>query len=212
VQAGYDERELRRSLWPLCIRTERSLYPPSRARVIVRAIPRRIVRARAAARCSRGKTARPGSSSPRRTRFTHPTGLEYAALAVDADGVCGRRDDGRFGFTCLQLRLALASDDPEQARRLAHQLRRTALSRHRSPGRNCDRGAPAPHARIADPVEELRHTRPVRAAWRRALVKPWGTSSRYRQPVLCRVESPTEAQSWHDRLDRQSARCGSSLK
>jgi organic hydroperoxide reductase OsmC/OhrA len=46
-------------------------------------------------------------------------GLEYTRLAVDADGVCGTRSDGRFGFTRLMLTLVLEADDEEEARRLA---------------------------------------------------------------------------------------------
>ncbi len=61
------------------------------------------------------------------TGLAERAGLEYAGLAVDADGVCSRRDDGRFGFTRLQLRLALASDAPEQVRRLAEQAEENCL-------------------------------------------------------------------------------------
>lgn len=61
------------------------------------------------------------------TGLAERAGLEYAELAVDADGVCSRRDDGRFGFTRLELRLALASDAPEEARRLATQAEEDCL-------------------------------------------------------------------------------------
>ena len=55
-------------------------------------------------------------------------GLEYEALSVDADGVCGQRPDGRFGFTSLWLRLALeTSADPAEARRLAERAEATCL-------------------------------------------------------------------------------------
>ena len=56
-------------------------------------------------------------------------GLTYAALKVDADGVAGKRDDGRFGFTRLLLRLELetAPDDETQARELAEEAERTCL-------------------------------------------------------------------------------------
>ena len=43
-------------------------------------------------------------------------GLEYTGLRVDADGVAGKRGDGRFGFTRLQLRLALETSPADQAR------------------------------------------------------------------------------------------------
>ena len=57
------------------------------------------------------------------TGLAERAGLEYAELAVDADGVCGRRDDGRFGFTRLQLRLELEVDAGRaaEARQLAGQ-------------------------------------------------------------------------------------------
>lgn len=54
-------------------------------------------------------------------------GLEYTKLTVDADGVCGRRDDGRFGFTRLLLRLQLETDAAEEARRLAEQAEESCL-------------------------------------------------------------------------------------
>jgi organic hydroperoxide reductase OsmC/OhrA len=55
--------------------------------------------------------------------------LRYAGLRVDADGVCGRRSDGRFGFTRIMLRLALQTDpaDAEQARSLAEQAEASCL-------------------------------------------------------------------------------------
>jgi organic hydroperoxide reductase OsmC/OhrA len=40
-------------------------------------------------------------------------GLEYTGLRVEADGVCGTRDDGHFGFTRLLLRLEIESDAGE---------------------------------------------------------------------------------------------------
>jgi organic hydroperoxide reductase OsmC/OhrA len=61
------------------------------------------------------------------TGLAERAGLEYAELAVDADGVCSRRDDGRFGFSRLELRLAVASDAPEEARRLATQAEEDCL-------------------------------------------------------------------------------------
>jgi organic hydroperoxide reductase OsmC/OhrA len=55
-------------------------------------------------------------------------GFDYAKLRVEGDGVCGRRDDGRFGFTRLLLRLELETDDDEvQARALAEEAEQTCL-------------------------------------------------------------------------------------
>ena len=56
-------------------------------------------------------------------------GLEYTRLAVDADGVCGKREDGRFGFTRLLLRMTLQTDpaEEERARELAEQAEATCL-------------------------------------------------------------------------------------
>jgi len=56
-------------------------------------------------------------------------GLEYTRLAVDADGVCGMREDGRFGFTRLLLRMTLQTDpaEEERARELAEQAEATCL-------------------------------------------------------------------------------------
>jgi organic hydroperoxide reductase OsmC/OhrA len=56
-------------------------------------------------------------------------GLAYTALRIDADGVAGTRDDGRFGFTRLLLRLELetAPADEAQARELAEEAERTCL-------------------------------------------------------------------------------------
>lgn len=54
--------------------------------------------------------------------------LDYDDLRVDADGICGQRPDGRFGFTSLWLRLALATaEDPVKARRLAERAEETCL-------------------------------------------------------------------------------------
>ena len=54
--------------------------------------------------------------------------LDYDSLRVHADGVCGRRPDGRFGFTSLWLRLELTTDeDPAEARRLAERAEATCL-------------------------------------------------------------------------------------
>jgi len=56
-------------------------------------------------------------------------GLEYTRLAVDADGVCGMREDGRFGFTRLLLRMTLQTDpaEEERARGLAEEAEATCL-------------------------------------------------------------------------------------
>jgi organic hydroperoxide reductase OsmC/OhrA len=54
--------------------------------------------------------------------------LDYDSLTVDADGVCGQRPDGRFGFTSLWLRLELVTDeDPAEARRLAKRAEEACL-------------------------------------------------------------------------------------
>jgi hypothetical protein len=54
-------------------------------------------------------------------------GLSYTELKVDADGVAGRRDDGRFGFTRLLLRLQVETEQSEEARRVAKQAEETCL-------------------------------------------------------------------------------------
>jgi organic hydroperoxide reductase OsmC/OhrA len=56
-------------------------------------------------------------------------GLGYTRLKVDGDGVAGKRNDGRFGFTRLSLRLELETDpaDEAQARQLAEQAEQTCL-------------------------------------------------------------------------------------
>ena len=49
---------------------------------------------------------------------------------VAADGVCGQRPDGHFGFTRIWLRLELEisdEDDEEDARRLAERAEDTCL-------------------------------------------------------------------------------------
>ena len=62
------------------------------------------------------------------TGIAERAGLEYDSLTVDADGVCGTRPDGRFGFTSLWLRLELATAaDPADARRLAERAEETCL-------------------------------------------------------------------------------------
>lgn len=56
-------------------------------------------------------------------------GLTYTSLKVDADGVAGKRDDGRFGFTRLLLRLELETEPgaEAQARELAEEAERQCL-------------------------------------------------------------------------------------
>ena len=63
------------------------------------------------------------------TGLAERAGLEYTQLHVDADGVCGRRDDGRFGFTRLLLRLQLETGpaDAAEARRLVEQAESSCL-------------------------------------------------------------------------------------
>jgi organic hydroperoxide reductase OsmC/OhrA len=63
------------------------------------------------------------------TGLAAKAGLAYQELRVDADGVCGRRDDGRFGFTRLLLRLHLTADrsDERKARELAEQAEQDCL-------------------------------------------------------------------------------------
>jgi organic hydroperoxide reductase OsmC/OhrA len=56
-------------------------------------------------------------------------GLPYTSLNVEADGVAGRRGDGRFGFTRLLLRVELETEPgyEAQARALAKEAERTCL-------------------------------------------------------------------------------------
>jgi organic hydroperoxide reductase OsmC/OhrA len=56
-------------------------------------------------------------------------GLEYTSLVVDGDGVAGMREDGRFGFTRLSLRIGIETDPAEaqQARELARKAEDTCL-------------------------------------------------------------------------------------
>lgn len=55
--------------------------------------------------------------------------LVYTALSVHGDGVCGARDDGRFGFTRLELRLAVEADPgaETEVRELAAQAEESCL-------------------------------------------------------------------------------------
>ena len=63
------------------------------------------------------------------TGLAERAGLEYAELAVDADGVCGRRDDGRFGFTRMLLWLEVEVDAARaaEARQLAEEAEENCL-------------------------------------------------------------------------------------
>jgi organic hydroperoxide reductase OsmC/OhrA len=62
------------------------------------------------------------------TGIAERAGLEYDRLTVDADGVCGQRSDGRFGFTGLSLRLELeTSADMARALELAERAGESCL-------------------------------------------------------------------------------------
>jgi peroxiredoxin-like protein len=61
------------------------------------------------------------------TGLAERAGLEYASLTVDADGVCGRRDDGRFGFTRILLAFKIEASDAAEARRLVEQAEENCL-------------------------------------------------------------------------------------
>ena len=63
------------------------------------------------------------------TGLAAQAGLDYASLAVDGDGVAGMREDGRFGFTRLLLRIAVETDpaDEQLARELAQKAEDTCL-------------------------------------------------------------------------------------
>ncbi len=63
------------------------------------------------------------------TGLAERAGLRYTSLRVDADGVAGRRADGRFGFTRLALRIAIGVEprDEAQARALAGKAEETCL-------------------------------------------------------------------------------------
>ena len=63
------------------------------------------------------------------TGLAERAGLAYTRLGVDADGVAGRRDDGRFGFIRLALRLDVEVEigAEAQARELAAEAERTCL-------------------------------------------------------------------------------------
>ncbi|HVA30872.1 MAG TPA: OsmC family protein [Gaiellaceae bacterium] len=56
-------------------------------------------------------------------------GVPFTRLLVDGDGVVGKRADGRFGFTRLQLRLEVetGASDETRARELAETAERACL-------------------------------------------------------------------------------------
>jgi organic hydroperoxide reductase OsmC/OhrA len=56
-------------------------------------------------------------------------GLGYTALAVNGDGVAGKREDGRFGFTRLLLTITIGTDPvyEQLARELAQKAENTCL-------------------------------------------------------------------------------------
>jgi organic hydroperoxide reductase OsmC/OhrA len=64
------------------------------------------------------------------TGIAERAGLEFDDLVVAADGICGQRPDGRFGFIRVRLRLELEipdEDDDRQARDLAERAEDTCL-------------------------------------------------------------------------------------
>jgi organic hydroperoxide reductase OsmC/OhrA len=62
------------------------------------------------------------------TGIAERAGLEYDRLTVAADGVCGQRPDGRFGFTSLSFRFELETDaDRVRAVELAERAEESCL-------------------------------------------------------------------------------------
>ena len=62
------------------------------------------------------------------TGIAQRAGLDFDKLSVAADGVCGKRPDGRFGFTCLSLRLELETTaDRKRAVELAERAEESCL-------------------------------------------------------------------------------------
>ncbi len=62
------------------------------------------------------------------TGLAEREGLVYTGLEVDGSGVCSTRNDGRFGFTRLQLRLVIETTEPDdRARTLAEKAEATCL-------------------------------------------------------------------------------------
>ena len=88
------------------------------------------------------------------TGLAERAGLAYSRLHVDADGVCGRRDDGRFGFTRMLLRLQLDTDSGRCGRgtpaRRAGGSKLPRLGVARPAGRDCDRG----ERRLVQPLRD----------------------------------------------------------
>jgi organic hydroperoxide reductase OsmC/OhrA len=63
------------------------------------------------------------------TGLAERAGLSYTSLKVDANGTCGQRTDGHFGFTRLALQLTVETDpaDAARARALAEKAEATCL-------------------------------------------------------------------------------------
>jgi organic hydroperoxide reductase OsmC/OhrA len=63
------------------------------------------------------------------TGLAQRAGLGFECLAVDGDGVAGKRRDGHFGFTrlSLELRIEVDPDDVALARELARKAEETCL-------------------------------------------------------------------------------------
>jgi organic hydroperoxide reductase OsmC/OhrA len=61
------------------------------------------------------------------TGLAEREGLVYTGLEVGGSGVCGTRNDGRFGFTRVQLRLVIETDSDDRARALAEKAEATCL-------------------------------------------------------------------------------------
>jgi lipoyl-dependent peroxiredoxin len=61
------------------------------------------------------------------TGLAAKAGLACSKLQVDADGICGRRSDGRLGFTRILLTFKIETDDAAGARRLAEQAEGSCL-------------------------------------------------------------------------------------
>ena len=63
------------------------------------------------------------------TGLAERAGLSYAGLEVHGDGVVGGREDGRFGFTRIVLRLVVELDpaDEERGRELVQKAEETCL-------------------------------------------------------------------------------------
>ena len=62
------------------------------------------------------------------TGVAERAGFGYDRLSVAGDGVCGRRPDGRFGFTRLTLRVELETQaDADQGRELVEQAEANCL-------------------------------------------------------------------------------------